>query len=118
VNTPPSKTNFVVELIDVLRSHLGPGTFQIVDHWPDDPMSIGIASPVNAGVVAYVSVTPTADDPYFVSLELPPEGNWAEHPYTPDGARNERGIDELVATISAHLRKAPPNKSLERTRER
>ena len=118
MNTAPSKAKVVAELIDVLRSRLGSGAFQVVDHWPDDPMAIGIASPRNAGVLAYVSITPEADDPYFVSLELPPEGEWVEHPYTPDGERNECGIDELVATISTHLRKAPPNMSLERSRER
>ena len=118
MNIAPSKAKAVVELIDVLRSRLGPGAFQVVDHWPDDPMAIGIAAPTNAGVLAYVSVTPEADDPYFVSLELPPEGEWAEHPYTPAGERNECGIDDLVATVSTHLRKAPPNTSLERTRGR
>jgi hypothetical protein len=117
VNTAPSKAKLVVELIDVLRTRLGSDAFQVIDHWPDDPMAVGIAAPQDAGVLAYVSVTPDADDPYFVSLELPPEGEWADHPYTPGDERNECGIDELVATISAHLRKAPPNTSLERTRE-
>jgi hypothetical protein len=112
VNTAPSKANLVVELVDVLRSRLGSDAFQIIDHWPDDPMAIGIASPQNAGVLAYIAVTPEADAPYFVSLELPPEGKWADHPYTPGDERHECGIDDLVATIAAHMRRAPPNKSL------
>jgi hypothetical protein len=118
VKTAPSKAKLVVELIEVLRSRLGSDTFQVIDHWPDDPMAVGIASPQDAGVLAYISVTPEAEAAYFVSLELPPEGEWADHPYTPGNERNECGIDELVATISAHMRKAPPNKSLERTRDK
>jgi hypothetical protein len=117
VSTTPSKAKLVAELIDTLRKRLGSDAFQIVDHWPEDPMAIGIASPQNVGVLAYVSVTPEADDPYFVSLELLPEGDWADHPYMPGDERNECGIDELVATISAHLRMVPPSTSLERKRE-
>ena len=113
----PSKAKLVVDLIDTLRSRLGSDAFQVVDHWPEDPMAVGIASPRNAGVLAYVSVTPEADDPYFVSLEFPPEGEWADHPYTPGDERNECGIDELVTTISAHLKRAPPNTSFERPRD-
>jgi hypothetical protein len=118
VNTPASKAKLVVELVEVLRSRVGSDAFQVIDHWPDDPMAIGIASPQNAGVLAYISITPEADDPYFVSLELPPEGEWADHPYMPSEERHECGIDDLVAVIAAHMRRAPPNKSLERTRER
>lgn len=117
MNTARSKAETVVKLIDLLRSRLGNDAFQVIDHWPDDLMAIGIASPQNAGVLAYIAVTPEADDAYFVSLELPPEGEWADHPYTPGDERNECGIDELVATISAHLRRAPPNISLELTRD-
>ena len=117
MNTAPSKAKVVVDLVDALRGRLGNDAFQVIDHWPEDPMAIGIASPQDAGVLAYISVTPESTTPYFVSLELPPEGEWADHPYTPGDERNECGIDELVETISAHMRKAPPNKSLERTRE-
>jgi hypothetical protein len=117
VNIASSKAKLVVELLDILRARLGSDAFQVIDHWPDDPMAVGIAALQDAGVLAYISVTPEAADPYFVSLELPPEGEWADHPYTPGDERNECGIDELVATISAHLRRAPPKKSLERTRE-
>ena len=108
----------MIELLDVLRNRLGSDAFQVIDHWHDDPMAVGIAAPQNAGVLAYVSVTPEADDPYFVSLELPPEGEWADHPYTPGDERNECGIDELVAIIAVHLRKASPDTSLEQTRDR
>ena len=117
MNSAPSKAKVVVDLVEFLRGRLGSEAFQVIDHWPEDPMAIGIASPRNAGVLAYISVTPEADTPYFVSLELPPESEWAEHPYTPSDERNECSIDELIKTISAHMRRAPPNKSFERTRE-
>ncbi len=112
-----SKAKLVVDLLDALRSRLGSDAFQVVDHWPDDPMAIGIASPHDAGVLAYISVTPEAADPYFVSLEFPPDGEWAEFPYTPGDERNECGIDELVSTIAAHLKKAPTDTSQERKRD-
>jgi hypothetical protein len=102
----------VVELIDGLRSRLGRDAFQIIDHWPDDPMAIGIASLLNSAVLAYISVTPDADAPYFVSLELPPAGEWANYPYTPGDERSKCDIEELVATLSVHLRTALPNTSL------
>lgn len=118
MNTESAKDPHLVALVDTLRARLGPGAFQIVDYWPDDPMAVGIASPYDAGYLAYISVTPGVDETYFVSLEFPPKGDWADHPYTPGGERNECAIDELVTTISAHLRAAQPNTSLERTRER
>ena len=105
MNTVPSKDKLVVELLDLLRRRLGSDAFQIIDHWPDDPLAIGIASPTNAGLLAYISVTPEADDPYFVSLELPLEGAWADLAYSPGDERNECGIEELVAIVSVHLRK-------------
>ena len=117
MNTALSKAKVVVELIGVLRGRLGSDAFQVIDYWPEDPMAIGVASPQNTGVLAYISITPEADTPYFVSLELPPEGEWADHPYTPGDERNECGIDELVETIAAHMRRATPNTSFERTRE-
>jgi hypothetical protein len=117
VNTALSKAKVVVELIGVLRGRLGSDAFQVIDYWPEDPMAIGVASPQNTGVLAYISITPEADTPYFVSLELPPEGEWADHPYTPGDERNECGIDELVETIAAHMSRATPNTSFERTRE-
>ena len=107
MDAAPPKDGLVTALIDTLRSRLGSDAFRVVDHWPEDPMAVGIASPRHAGILAYVSVTPDLDEPYFVSLELPPEGEWADLPYTPGDERNECGIDELVAIISAHLRKTP-----------
>ena len=61
----------VAALLDALRDRLGTHAFAVLDHWPDDPLAIGIASPKDARVMAYVSVNPVADEPYFVSLELP-----------------------------------------------
>ncbi len=106
--TGPTKDVHLAALVEELRRRLGVDAFQIVDHWPDDPLAVGIASQQDARVLAYVSVTPGADDPYFVSLELPPEGEWADHPYTPGAERDACEIDELVEILSAHLRRALP----------
>ena len=113
----PTKDKLVVALIDSLRSRLGSDAFRVVDHWPDDPMAVGFASPQDPGVLAYVSITPGADEPYFVSLELPPDDEWADHPYMPGDERNECALDELVAMIAGHMRKVRPDKSVERARE-
>ena len=103
-----AKDAAVAKLLDTLRQKLGADAFQVVDHWADDPFAIGVASPRDAGILAYVAVTPGADDPYFVSLELPPSSEWADLPYSPGDERNECGIDELVAMIAAHLKRTPP----------
>jgi hypothetical protein len=106
MNNPESKHAAVAKLLDALRDRLGAHSFAVVDHWPDDPLAIGITSPKDARVLAYVAVNPGAEEPYFVSLELPPEGEWVEHPYLPGDERNECGLDELVFMIDKHLGRA------------
>lgn len=114
-STASPKSKVVFELVDILQVRMGSDAFQVIDHWPDDPMAIGIASPRNGGVLAYVSVTPEANDRYFVCLELPPEGKWEDHPYSPGDEHSGCGIDELVRIISIHLRRVKPDVSFQRT---
>jgi hypothetical protein len=99
----------VAELIDTLRKRLGTHSIAVVDHWPDDPLAVGIASPKDPRVMAYVSVTPGAQEPYFVSLELPPEGESIDHPYLAGDDRNECALEELVHMIGVHMGRAQLN---------
>jgi hypothetical protein len=100
----PNKDERVAALVGLLLQRLGANSFQLVDHWPEDPFAIGIASPTDARVLAYVSVNPDAAEPYFVSLELSPEAE-ADLPYSPGDERNECGIEEVAAMVAMHLKR-------------
>jgi hypothetical protein len=67
-------------------------------------------------VLAYFSITPGADEPYFSawSCRQTMSGQITVHA---GDERNECALDELVAMIAGHLRKARPDKSVERARE-
>jgi hypothetical protein len=93
--------------IDALREALGVGSFMVIDHWPDDPHAVGVASPLNEHILAYISVSSGSDEPYFVSLEHPPSGEWSDHLYTPEEDRNICELDELVEIVAKHLRSKP-----------
>jgi len=101
------KDELLKVLVEALRSSLGDAGFVVIDHWPDDPAAIGIASPVNPGVLAYVSASSGADEPYFVSLEFPPQGDWADQPYTPLEDRDVCQLDEVMDIVSRHLASVP-----------
>jgi hypothetical protein len=112
------KDALLVAVIEVLRDRLGESAFVVVDHWPDCSEAIGVAAPANPGLLAYISASSGADQPYFVSLEYPPAGEWADHPYTPGEDRDVCELNELIDIVSKHLRSTPPNNWLERSRAR
>jgi hypothetical protein len=97
----------LLAVIGALQEALGADSFRVIDHWPEDPQAIGVASPLNEHILAYISVFSGSDEPYFVSLELPPSGEWSDHPYTPGEDRNVCGLDELVQIVAKHLRSKP-----------
>ncbi|MET0291779.1 MAG: hypothetical protein ABW136_05385 [Steroidobacteraceae bacterium] len=103
----PEKNPELSTAVDALRERLGKNAFVIVDHWPEDPDAIGIAAPGNQELFAYVSASTGADEPYFVSLEFPTTGDWADHSYTPGDDRNVCELDELIDAISKHLQSKP-----------
>lgn len=97
-----AKDESVVRMLAALRSELGSGAFDVVDHWESDRCAIGIARPDDHGVVVYISTYERPEDRYWVSLELPPrEGD--DGPYTPAGEREVRGIRELAAVVRSHF---------------
>lgn len=102
----PGKDVAVSQLLQRLAERLGPDSFHVVDHWRDDPYAIGITRPDNPGVLAYICTEETDPERIFVSLELPPGGEWADMPYTPAGGQNVRGFEELAAMIARHLSRA------------
>jgi len=104
--TPSDKDNSIIALLHRLKGRLGEHTFQVVDHWENDAFAIGIARPDRPGHLAYVSTLSNEPDAYFVSLELPPSGEWADHPYTPVGESNISSFEELAVVLEAHLSRA------------
>ncbi|MBS0265205.1 MAG: hypothetical protein JSS02_24950 [Planctomycetes bacterium] len=93
-------------MLDRLRSRLGAGAFDVVDHWDADLCAVGIARPDNHSVLVYISTFGRSDGGYFVSLEFPPQPDdeqWANHPYTPAGEQRVSSFDELVQVIQRHF---------------
>jgi hypothetical protein len=97
----------ILAVLDALRESLGAEKFKVVDHWSDDSQAIGVASPSNEGVLVYISASPGADEPYFFSLEYPPDGEWSDNPYTPVEDRSVCELEELVQVVARHLLSAP-----------
>ena len=97
------KDGSIGQLLARLRERLGSGSFLVVDHWPHDTRAVGIARPDNLEVLAYISTEEADPERYFVSLELPPRGEWADAPYSPAGDQNVRGFEELATMLERHL---------------
>jgi hypothetical protein len=100
-----SKHASIIQMVDGLRTELGDGAFDVVDHW-DDTHAIGIARPDDHGVLAYISTHGPRKDVYWVSLELPAKaGN--DHPYEPAGEADVHGIQELATVVRTHFENSP-----------
>lgn len=98
-----TKDATVLQLIERLTEHLGPGTFDIVDHWESDLSAIGITRPSKPGHLVYISTFGHHGDSYFVSLELPP-AHGSDLPYEPAGEQQTKSFDELLTLIQKHLK--------------
>lgn len=85
------KNEVILRLLDRLTEHLGPGTFDIVDHWEGDLYAIGIARPDNPGFLVYISIFGHHNDTYFVSLELPPAAG-SDLPYSQAGEQEAKSF--------------------------
>jgi len=101
MNLVSQKHESIVATISALTTRLGRDAFDIVDHWDGDLCAIGIASPDNHGVLAYIS-TYERQDRFFVSLELPPDPD-EDYPYKNAGSTEAASIDELVEIVHNHL---------------
>ena len=92
----------ILRFIEHLTEHLGPGTFDIVDHWESDLCAIGIARPGKPGFLVYISTFGHRNDCYFVSLELPPAPG-SDLPYEQAGEQQTRSFNEVLTLIQEHL---------------
>jgi hypothetical protein len=95
----------IVTLLRRLSDRLGLDAFEIVDHWEPDLCAIGIASPRDHGVLAYISCFGEPEGRYHVELELPPSPG-GELPYQDAGRYDDLGFEALVSVVSAHFGRA------------
>lgn len=102
MKTPLIKDATILRLLDRLKEHLGPGTFDVVDHWESDLCAIGVARPDNPRVLVYISTFRRHDDTCFVGLELPAAAG-SDPPYTQAGERVTKNFGELLTIIQRHL---------------
>jgi len=95
----------IIRVLERLHARLGPGAFEIVDHWEGDRVAIGVAKPDCHSLLAYISTLGMAEDSYWVSLEFPPEPE-SELPYTQGNEREVTSFEELVEIIQRHFASA------------
>src|SRR4051794_6149891 len=98
----PEKDGRIIALLERLRQRIGSDTFEVVDHWESDLCAVGIASPRNHGVLAYLSIFGCPLDRYDVDLELPPEPN-SDFPYRDGGRFRNLDFETLARTVKAHF---------------
>ena len=90
--------NVLAKLKKALRGH----AFQVVDHWEASLCAIGVASPEDKRVLAYISTFDKPQGYYFLSLELPPPSG-SEQAYVPAGEYEHIDFQELARLIKEHL---------------
>ncbi len=100
------KDQSVIKLMEMLQNTLGKDAFVIEDHWDSDRFAIGIASPNNRKVLAYINTEGQPLDRYFVELELPPKDPTNDVPYENAGSYESVDWDTLVGLIEKHFKAA------------
>jgi hypothetical protein len=95
----------ILAALDRLWSLLGPDAFVLCDHWEQDLCAVGIASPRNPGVLAYISSYGESPGRFGYELELPPPFG-DEFPYRVAGTGSDLSIEELAAVVAGHLDRA------------
>ncbi|NQT38676.1 MAG: hypothetical protein HQ581_14360 [Planctomycetes bacterium] len=73
MNEAYEKERAILDVVDRLRSDLGDGTFDIVDHWEIDLCAIGLALPRDHRILVYISSCGHPNGEYDYEMELPPE---------------------------------------------
>lgn len=97
--TPIKKDAAVVALLDRLENDLGTGVFDIVDHWGDDAMAIGIGLACDHRVLAYISTDPGTDR-FSYELELPPTD--AISVYSVAATSSDCSYSQLLVALRMH----------------
>jgi hypothetical protein len=102
MNAPLDKAPEIIEALDRLRDCLGSDAFVLADHWEIDLCAIGIASPANLGVLAYISCYGEQPGRFNYELELPPEPG-SEQEYEVAGRGFDVPFEELAEIVRKHL---------------
>ena len=100
-----TKDQSIVDLLAALSAALGPGAFDVVDHWEADLVAVGIGSPENHDVLAYLSTHEKSAGRYLVHLELPSSPG-SELPHTPAGEHDDVSFEMLVGLLRHHFEQA------------
>ena len=90
------------DVLSRLRSDLGDGTFDIVDHWQSDLCAIGIAMPSDHRVLAYISTFQNPPDTYDYELEGPPDTQ--DTVYSVADRQNGCSYGAILVAVKSHLR--------------
>ena len=98
-----NKEESIKDVISKLYERLGENYFDIVDHWKDDLAAIGIGSPYNNKILAYISTCGNEKGFYDIHLELPPSGD-DDFPYEDAGQFNSVNFEQLVEIVCNHLK--------------
>src|SRR5262245_43960174 len=101
MNAPLDKDPKIVDLLDFLRDRLGE-CFVLADHWGIDLCAVGVASPANPGVLAYLSCYGEQPGRFNYELELPPEPG-SGRKYEVSGRGADVPTEELVEIVRRHL---------------
>lgn len=102
----------IIAVLDRLRAHLGPNVFVLADHWEPDLFAVGIASPRDAGVLAYISTYREPAGRFGYELELFPSGD--DSPYRVVGRGSGVPFEELAAAVAGHLNRTDPGAAPDR----
>ena len=93
----------ILAAIDGLRSLLGPYAFVLADHWEQDLCAVGIASPRDPGVLAYISCYGESPGRFNYELKMPaPPGDG--FPYRVAATGSDVTLEELAGVVTGHLR--------------
>ena len=71
----------VFEVLAWLERELGPGAFQIVDHWEGLLFAIGVATADDPGHLVYFELSNEVPGRFFYECELPRPASEDEMPY-------------------------------------
>ena len=96
------KDPVVLDVLDRLRSWLGPDAFVVVDHWEADLCAIGVASPRNVQVLVYISCLSDQPGQFWYVLEVPPVPG-SDRLYEEVGHESGVSFEELAMRVAQHL---------------
>jgi hypothetical protein len=98
----PDKDPIILGTLSRLWSRLGPGSFEVVNHWEADRTAVGIASPRSHRVLVNIS---SHEDGFHVELELPSAAG-DDLPYRVAGRASGLDFEQLVGVVAEHLARA------------